>query len=715
MSQVDVIRGWKRVRAIVVATALLYTPAPRVAAVEAQSNDIVALDGQFGGAVSVIALDGRYGYVGVGPRVAVLDRSEPGQPTLAGWSDTLPEATRDMALAGGRLIVTGINHGVFVLEIDPATGIPRLDQRLTVEGRAYQVVARGHHAYTTTPLGLHVIDVAPGGPARVVGTLPLPGLRILEDFNLVLQDDRLYLGDRDAGVGIIDIRSPEDPIVLGWNEDLSVRRIAVGDGFVAAYTIEETPSGSFDSAIQILSLDPSTLLQPVGRIALDPGGSVGPIVALGRMLFFVGRGFSSEQDRYVTEVVTMAMDDLTSPEVVGRLGAPSQGDVNSGFSAWRPRQMVVDGGRLYLAVNGGSNADSTRSGVVAYRIDGLGVLSPAGEWLEEMPSVVQRAEPAGDYLLISEHLSGVLRLYRAAPDGGLEALGLLPTFDGVQEITASGRWLYYVSYAHTLYAVDLIDPHRPTVVASMDMEGVRVLVADGERVYLGRDVPSEIGGTDRSVDVYGLSAEGGFVLQGGLASVCDSHMTDMEFAGGHLVVTCFTDGLIVLDIADPTQLRRVAQVPIGYRAHALAIDGDLAIVATEWLTPADERALIPRPRYGGVQIVDLRTLQEIGSHRTRLDRLGGVTSAEWDIAVIDGIALLTSKEKSVRLIDVREPEQPIEVQVLDLPTAVGELAVAGHVVYVSGENAGVYRLRWLLEPLDRTPQALYLPFAFRRR
>lgn len=685
---------------------------------EGASSDLVALDGQFGGAVSVIALDGRFGYVGVGPRVAVLDLGDPGYPVLAGWSDILPEATRDMALAGGRLVVTGIDDDVFVLAIDPATGIPRLEQRLSVPGGAYQVVGGEHHAYATTREGLHVLDVAPGGPARVVGTLALPAVRVLDDLNVVLREDRLYFGERDAGVGIVDVRSPEEPVVFGWNEDLGALRIAVGDAFVAAYTTEEDPGGAPDYALQILSLDPTTLLQPVGRIAIAPGESIGPMVARGRMLFVVGSGgLPAERGGYTDEIVVMSMDDLAQPEVIGRVGAPSPGG-GRGFSWWRPRQMVLGGEWLYLAVNTGFAVDTTRSGVVAYRFGGLGSIEPAGDWLEERPGAVFRAESAGEYLLISEHLSGFLRLFRAVPDGGLEPLGLLPAVDGVQEVSASGRWLYYASMAssaQTLHAVDLIEPHRPTDVASLGLAGVRALLADGDRVYVGRDVPSELGATDRVVEVYGISAEDGLALLGGLANVCNSPITDMERAGTQLVLTCRTDGLIILDSADPTRLRRVAQVPIGRQAHAVAVDGHHAIVATRWPTPPEDLELVPLPQTGGVRIVDLRTLQEVGSHRTRLDRLVGGTLAEWDIAVVDGIALLTSAEKAVRLIDLREPRRPVEVQVLDLATAVGELAVAGRVVYVSGENAGVYRLRWLAGTSRPDEATLYLPLAFRRR
>jgi hypothetical protein len=62
-----------------------------------QQTPVIELAGQIGGLVSTIAVDGRYAYVGVGPRIAVLDLEDPTGPRPVAWSTILPAPVLDLA------------------------------------------------------------------------------------------------------------------------------------------------------------------------------------------------------------------------------------------------------------------------------------------------------------------------------------------------------------------------------------------------------------------------------------------------------------------------------------------------------------------------------------------------------------------------------------------------------------------------------------------
>jgi hypothetical protein len=59
----------------------------------------VELVGQIGGVVATVAGQGSYAYVGVGPRLIILDVSDPAYPSIAGQTGMLPGVVRGVALA----------------------------------------------------------------------------------------------------------------------------------------------------------------------------------------------------------------------------------------------------------------------------------------------------------------------------------------------------------------------------------------------------------------------------------------------------------------------------------------------------------------------------------------------------------------------------------------------------------------------------------------
>ena len=114
--------------------------------------------GQIGGGVSAVAVRGEIAYVGIGPRLAVLDLSDPVTVTLAGQTDLLPEVVEDVVVDGD-LAYALDEKGFSIIDVsDPALPTPlgRWDttyqaKRLAVEGDLACVIDDG---------GLAVVDVS---------------------------------------------------------------------------------------------------------------------------------------------------------------------------------------------------------------------------------------------------------------------------------------------------------------------------------------------------------------------------------------------------------------------------------------------------------------------------------------------------------------------------------------------------------------------------
>ncbi len=82
--------------ALAVGMALGAGSGPRAAA-QGQNVELV---GQIGGPVRAVAVQGRYAYIGVGPRLVVVDVSNPAAPRKVGESGVLPETVLGVAVSG---------------------------------------------------------------------------------------------------------------------------------------------------------------------------------------------------------------------------------------------------------------------------------------------------------------------------------------------------------------------------------------------------------------------------------------------------------------------------------------------------------------------------------------------------------------------------------------------------------------------------------------
>ncbi|MER3545820.1 MAG: hypothetical protein C4311_14815 [Chloroflexota bacterium] len=80
-----------------------------------------ALIGQIGGSAYAVAVQGHCAYIGVGPRLVIVDISNPAQPVAVGRTRVLPSIVGDIALAGSYAYIADGYTGLRILSIsDPA-------------------------------------------------------------------------------------------------------------------------------------------------------------------------------------------------------------------------------------------------------------------------------------------------------------------------------------------------------------------------------------------------------------------------------------------------------------------------------------------------------------------------------------------------------------------------------------------------------------------
>jgi len=96
----------------------------------AQGGSNVELVGQIGGLTLAVAVQGRYAYVGVGPRLVVVDVGDPARPVEVGQTGVLPGVVQDVAVSGSYAYVADWDGGLRVIDVsDPSS--PRIAARAT--------------------------------------------------------------------------------------------------------------------------------------------------------------------------------------------------------------------------------------------------------------------------------------------------------------------------------------------------------------------------------------------------------------------------------------------------------------------------------------------------------------------------------------------------------------------------------------------------------
>ncbi|MCL6629146.1 MAG: hypothetical protein K6U00_06065, partial [Armatimonadetes bacterium] len=130
-----------------------------------QADIPITLVGRWGGPCNAVAVSGNYAYAGVGPRLVVLDITNPSNPTEVGRSDVLPDNVLDVTVSGGYAYVADGYAGLQVIDISNPAGPVRVGGYDT-SGYARGVAISGSYAYVADGSGglviLHVDTTSPG-------------------------------------------------------------------------------------------------------------------------------------------------------------------------------------------------------------------------------------------------------------------------------------------------------------------------------------------------------------------------------------------------------------------------------------------------------------------------------------------------------------------------------------------------------------------------
>lgn len=633
----------RKTTVLVLVLGLMFILGPRT--VLSQADQDLELVGQIGGSMNAVAIQGTYAYLGVGPRVLVLNVNDPENPTLAGQSPVLSDVVTDIAISGNYAYVTTYSKFHILDVSNPASPaeVGRLDQW------GYAVAISGSYAYVARLGGLAIINISnPRSPYLLV-FFPTPATYSWDKaaVDVAVDGNFAYVANGYAGLRIINISNPADPSEVGFLQESAywARAVAVSGNY--AYVADRRQGMSGPNGLRVIDISNPASPTRVSRLS-TPGWAAGVVVNGNYAYLADGSGG--------LRIINIA--NPASPAAVGSL--PSDGSIVD-VAVAGTYAYVADAPYGLRVVN---IADPTRP-------------NEAGFYYEKPGFYASGVAVSGSYAYVAGHDYGLSVLDVSNPANPVEVGYKAPRSYPFYDVAISGHYAYVAADDDQLRIFDISYPQNPELLGaggSYDAEKVTVsgsyafVVADDDVVVI--DVSNHASPTRLSYFPSAISWR--------------PFYQDVAVAGRYAYAADYFDGLVVVDVNDPNNPTVVGsyqptpEVPF----RSVAISGDYAYVA------ADD----------GLHIIDVSN----PSSPVEVARYAPTGEQDQDyvtsVAISGDYAYLMGG-RGVVAIDVSNPTNPQEVaRYDDTNISASEVIVSGEYVYVANESGGLLILRAILPP-----------------
>ena len=622
----------------------------------------VELVSQIGGIVDTVAISGTLAYIGAGPRLIILDISDPANAAIVGRSGVLPGRVMEIVLAQDYAYVAGGYQGLRIIDVSDPTS-PSEVGFYDTPGHAWGIaVAAGDpqgHTYAYVADGaaphivrkaLRIIDVSdPANPSEVGSYEELEDAR-----DVTVVGSNAYVAG--GGLHIINVSDPTSPSEIGSyftprSDTQGPPPSMFGDVVVAgnyAY-LAEWPMGD-PSRWGLLIVDVSDLTEPT-----ESGfyyGGVHDIVVRDNLAYVANPGGGLD---------VIDVSDPTEPTRFGDYSLPGIAD-----------SVAVAGDYAYVGLTDG--------GLAIVDISNPASPTGAGSY-HDTPGLSLDVAVAGNYAYVAgKPMFGIVDISDPA----------VPTYTGFYDtagygygVVVTGDYAYVTVGYYGLSVMDVSDPTAPSEVGFYDTPGSAygVAIADsyayvadggsGLRVINITDPanPSEVGFYDTPGSARGVAVAAGDPQGHTYAYIADED-----------------SGLRVIDISDPANPSEVGfYVYDTGSAYDVAVAGNYAYVADVPVWVWEAGGWIG----GGLRIINIAnpaSPSEVGYYDTPGDA--------YSVTVTDSYAYVADRGSGLRVINVSDPTNPTLVGFYDTPGDAYSVTVTDSYAYVAEGNGGLAILRF---------------------
>jgi hypothetical protein len=579
--------------------------------------DLAVVD-QRGGSVRTVAVNGDRALLGVGPRLLVLDVSDPAAPRQIGQSDIFPRVVADLVWRGAHAYVATNESGFWIVEMQrPAT--PHIKRFFAT---SHSVIDFKLHDEMLLALGspilpeaqsdlpdeshLSLVDVSDPGNPRVMETIVVDGR--VHSWSLV--NDSVYLMSR--GLDLVNIADPNHPEIthIPAIDERAIAAVAQDEVYLVGN--EKIRSVDISDPANPVEIDP-------GTNEVFPGYGITAFEIEGQKLVWVGNFCDAGMCGS-----TLQIHD------VGKSGFPELSHVRAGFLS---ADLFIQDDYAYIATEDGLNIvdlrePATASGVGRFAATGrlhqvsaapnrVGAFNPYtySLYFFPLPSPVQPGQPIryapsldtaeiflqDDDLFLSTGVGfvpGDLRIVDATDMQNPAIVGVYEPEDlasDFRETVVQGDYAYTIlngilsgedhPYSDALAIIDISHRTTPRRVGLLQIESLgrqTSLAVDAEIAYVAvsnRLMAISLIDPEQPAVVGELELEGGVLRDVAVVSARVYLILDNGSTG--------EDQLLLIDSSRPEDMRVLNRVAVPDDLSSLAIEQPYAYLSGTQLWVAD--------------------------------------------------------------------------------------------------------------------------------
>jgi len=630
------------------------SPGPSQTPPPASPDLNLELVGQIGGPTTALAARDTLLYVGVGPRLAVWDASNPTRPVLRGQSAPLRDTVRRVA-SEGDLAYVAAGSALHVLDVsNPAHVITRGTFILNPDREdgsfAGEVAIAGHQAFLTAgDDGLRILDLSDPAAPREVGAYRPPGAT----YYVAVEGNYAYLTARPSpglgphvptGLRIVDISSPARPIEVGFATSELPVGVLAGGGY--AYLADL-------SGLRILDISNPSRPSQLGFVPMPNSlGEFGVTMALGDGVLYMAAG------PYGLRII-----DVSDP-AAPRMLASHQVGLRFACCSESATGVALAGSYAYVS----DRHNGLRVVDVTNPMNPTEVASIPGMEAAYTVAVTDR------YAFVVAGRSGLLGIDISEPAAPTVAWSFPPPI-GRQSVV----WSVALAQGHAYVfgdeggeVLDLSDPGRPTPIARVvEVRNARDAALAGEYLYVA------------SRDALNVLDVGEPTRPRTIAVTQLMQATSLAISEGYAYVGSLA-GLHILDISEPSAPSRI---------------GDYEFIRGSWGVAASGRFAYVVDYLRGVLILDVSDPsqpRQVGYVEPPVRREGtsDARSLErYGIMAVRGYLFYAMGGSGVRVVDVTEPATPVVVGYYNTGGAASGLVVRDGYIYVADWDGGLLVLQ----------------------
>lgn len=586
-------------------------------AASAWATDIpVTLAGQWGGTCCATAISGTHAYMGMGPRLLVVDVSTPSTPRVVGMSPVLPDAIWGVTVSGNYVYVAAYTGGLQIIDVSDPTNPLRVGAYDT-PGSAVGVAVSGNHAYVADYYsGLEIIDITNPASPFLAGSYDTVGVAVA----VAVSGYYAYVADDWAGIEIINISNPATPILTGgYNTGGHVRGVAVYGNYVCAA----------DSDLGMPVINVSNPAAPTLAGGCATTGIAQAVSVAGSHAYVAD---------YSAGLQVIDLANPASPTIVGHYDTTAY---TIGVAASGSRAYVANYSNGMQIVNVSSPGSPTLEGTVdtsgyaiAVAIQGNNAYIADYDYGLRVVDVTNPYAPgplascrtngfawgvtitvSGSYVYIADRDSGVEIVNISNPSSPVR-VGGYDTPGTAFQVAISGRYAYVADYGSGLQILDIINPASPVRVGGVKVTGnyIYAVAVSGNYAYLAdssaglrvidvtnRAAPRQVATRKTPGSAGGIAVSGNYAyvadyatglqvidisnpLAPTIVASCDTpgYARSVTLAGHYAYVADYASGLQIIDIAQPTAPVLVGRFDTSGYARGVAISGDYAYIADDY-------------------------------------------------------------------------------------------------------------------------------------